>query len=606
MPTVTIPVPDIGEFEDVEVIEILVEVGQTVAREDSLVTLESDKASVEIPSPHAGVVQALSVSLGDLVSEGAGLVVLEVEAAELEAGVSAPALAPQERATAAGLGSADAVASPATSPGSPPVPAAATRAGSGERHAEVAVLGAGPGGYTAAFRAADLGKQVVLVERYPTLGGVCLNVGCIPSKALLHIAGVMDEVAALREQGVDYGAPSIDLGRIRSHKDGVVGTLTGGLAKLAKQRGVEVVRAIGRFETPNTMELERPDGVERLRFDTAIIAAGSRSVELPGFPHDDPRVMDSTSALELQDIPPRLLVVGGGIIGLEMATVYHALGSQVSVVELLDDLMTGVDPDLLRPLRRRLTQRYEAIYTGTKVTDMKAEPDGIRVSFEGEGAPAEDRFDAVLVAVGRTPNGDRIQAERAGVACDERGFIPVDARRRTNVPHIYAIGDITGGPLLAHKATHEGKTAAEAIAGLPAAFDPKAIPSVAYTDPEVAWMGESEAEAKAAGREVDVAKFPWAASGRALGVGRAEGLTKLVFDRETGRLIGAGITGVSAGELIGETVLALELGADAEDIGLTVHPHPTLSESIAMAAEIATGSVTDLYVPKRTGSRPRS
>ncbi len=589
MPTATIPVPDIGEFEDVEVIEILVGVGESVAREDSLVTLESDKASVEIPSPHSGVVREVCVALGDLVSEGAALVVLDVEAAEIEADAPAPALAPQERSQPVAAEAHD----PAPRPTAPP----------GDRHAELVVLGAGPGGYTAAFRAADLGKRVVLVERYPTLGGVCLNVGCIPSKALLHIAGVMDEVEVLRSQGVDYGEPRIDLGRVRSYKDGVVGTLTGGLAKLAKQRGVEVLRATGRFETPNTMELETPDGVERLSFNTAIIAAGSRSVELPHFPHDDPRVMDSTSALELDAIPERLLVVGGGIIGLEMATVYHALGSRVTVVELLDDLMTGVDPDLVRPLRRRLEKRYEAIYVGTKVTDVSAQPDGIRVSLEGGSAPAEDRFDAVLVAVGRKPNGDRIQAERAGVACDEHGFIPVDARRATNVPHIYAIGDITGGPLLAHKATHEGKTAAEAIAGLPAAFDPKAIPSVAYTDPEVAWMGQSEAEAKASGLAVDVAKFPWAASGRALGVGRAEGLTKLIFERGSGRLIGAGIVGVSAGELIGETVLALELGADAEDIGLTIHPHPTLSESIAMAAEIATGSVTDLYVPKRRGSK---
>ncbi len=598
MPNVTVPVPDIGEFEDVEVIEILVEAGQRIDREDSLVTLESDKASVEIPCPYPGVVAAVRVSLGDLVSEGAALVELEVDAAALEAAEAAPALTPLDR---------EAAAPPAMATPDPPVASgtpAPRRSGDG-RHAEVVVLGAGPGGYTAAFRAADLGKQVVLVERYPTLGGVCLNVGCIPSKALLHVAEVIEEAGALRNHGVDFGEPRLDLAKLRSHKDAVVGTLTGGLARLAKQRGVEVVRATGRFETPNTMALETPEGVERLSFDHAIVAAGSRSVELPGIPHDDPRVMDSTAALELDPIPERLLVVGGGIIGLEMATVYQALGSRVTVVELLDDIMNGVDPDLLRPLKRRMKERLEALYLSTKVTGMIADEQGLRVSFEGEGAPGEERYDAALVAVGRRPNGDRIQAENAGIVCDERSFLPVDAQCRTNVPHIYAIGDIVGEPQLAHKATHEGKTAAEALAGLPAAFDPQAIPAVAYTDPEVAWMGLSEADAKAQGLAVEVAKFPWAASGRALGVGRAEGLTKLVFE-PGGRLLGAGIVGPNAGELIAETVLALELGADAEDLSLTIHPHPTLSESIGMAAEIAHGTVTDLYFPKRGGATNRA
>ena len=582
MAVVQVPVPDIGEFEDVEVIEILVEVGQQVAREDSLVTLESDKASVEIPSPYDGVIREILVSLGDLVSEGAPMVAMEVAA---DASAAPGELVVRERVEAP-------VAAPAEAPPAPP--RLDPRSGD---HAEVVVLGGGPGGYTAAFRAADLGKRVTLIEREPTLGGVCLNVGCIPSKALLHIAAVMEEVTELEEQGVRYGAPELDLGRIRSHKDSVVGTLTGGLARLAKQRGVEVLRGTGRFANPNQLEVETPEGVRPLTFDAAIIAVGSRTVELPDFPHDDPRVMDSTDALELIEIPERLLVVGGGIIGLEMATVYQALGSRITVVELLDHLMAGVDRDLVRPLLKRLEKRCENLFTGTKVAAMTAREDGIWVSLEGGGAPAEDRFDRVLVAVGRRPNGDRIRAERAGIRVDERGFIAVDEARRTNVPHIFAIGDVTGPPLLAHKATHEGKAAAEVIAGLPAAFEPGAIPSVAYTDPEIAWMGLTEEEARERGIEIRVAKFPWSASGRALGSGRSEGLTKLIFAADDGTLLGAGITGVHAGELIAESVLALEMGADAEDLGLTVHPHPTLSETVGMAAEIAHGTVTDLYLP---------
>jgi len=578
---VQVPVPDIGEFEDVEVIEILVEVGQRVAREDSLVTLESDKASVEIPSPYDGVVREILVSLGDLVSEGAPMVAMEIAS---DARAESGGLVVREKSEASVAAASEVVAAPRL-------------AADADDHAEVVVLGGGPGGYTAAFRAADLGKRVTLIEREATLGGVCLNVGCIPSKALLHVASVMEEVAELQEQGVRYGAPELDLGRIRSHKDSVVGTLTGGLARLAKQRQVNVLRGTGRFANPNQIEVETPDGMRSLTFDAAIVAVGSRTVELPDFPHDDPRVMDSTDALELDEIPQRLLVVGGGIIGLEMATVYQALGSRITVVELLDHLMTGVDRDLVRPLLKRLEQRFENIFTGTKVAAMTAREDGICVSFEGSNAPAEDRFDRVLVAVGRRPNGDRIRAERAGVQVDERGFIAVDDRRRTNVPHIYAIGDVTGVPLLAHKATHEGKAAAEVIAGLSAAFDPGAIPSVAYTDPEIAWMGLTEDEARERGHEIQVAKFPWAASGRALGAGRSEGLTKLIFAAETGSLLGAGITGVHAGELIAESVLALEMGADAEDLGLTIHPHPTLSETLGMAAEIAHGTVTDLYFP---------
>ena len=460
-------------------------------------------------------------------------------------------------------------------------------------HAEVLVLGAGPGGYTAAFRAADLGKRVVLVERYPTLGGVCLNVGCIPSKALLHVAEVLGQVEGLREHGVGFGEPEIDFAKLRAHKDAVVKRLTGGLAKLAEQRGVEVVTGDGRLTSANRVEVHTPDGLRRLSFDAAILAAGSRTVELPNQP-DDPRVLDSTSALEVDGEARRLLVIGGGIIGLEMAAVYDALGSEVTVVELLPQLMTGADPDLVRPLRRRIEKRYAAVHLETKVSELRAADDGLHVRFEGAKAPAEAVFDRVLVAVGRRPNGDRIGAEAAGVHVDERGFVPVDERQRTNVPHIYAIGDLCGPPLLAHKATHEGKTAAEVIAGEPAAFDARAIPSVAYTDPEVAWVGLGEEEAKERGIACEKAVYPWAANGRALGMARSEGLSKLLFDPESKRLLGAGIVGPHAGELISELALALELGADAQDIALTVHPHPTLSETVAFAAEMAAGTVTDV------------
>jgi dihydrolipoamide dehydrogenase len=475
-----------------------------------------------------------------------------------------------------------------------------------EIHAEVAVLGAGPGGYTAAFRAADLGKSVVLIERYPSLGGVCLNVGCIPSKALLHAAAIINEAREMAHRGVKFGEPEIDLDQLRTSKDKVVAKLTGGLAALAKQRKVQVVQGTGRFEAPNRIGVDTKEGHLCVRFDHAIIACGSTPVRIPGFPHEDPRVMDSTGALELASIPGRMLILGGGIIGLEMATVYQALGTRIDVVELQDQLIPGCDPDLVKGLRKVIGKRYERIMLGTKVTGMSAGPAGIKVSFEGKGAPAEETYDKVLVAVGRRPNGKLIDADKAGVTVDERGFIPVDAHMRTNVPNIFAIGDVVGNPMLAHKATHEAKVAAEVIAGLPALFDPLTIPSVAYTDPEVAWMGLTETQAKADGISYEKGAFPWAASGRALGIGRDEGLTKLLFDPETKRILGAGIVGPNAGELIGEAVLALEMGADYEDIGLTIHPHPTLNETIGLAAEMAHGSITDLMPPRTGGNTGRA
>jgi dihydrolipoamide dehydrogenase len=466
-------------------------------------------------------------------------------------------------------------------------------------HAEVVVLGAGPGGYTAAFRAADLGKQVVLVEKYAALGGVCLNVGCIPSKALLHIARVINEAEEATQHGITFGAPQVDLDNIRAWKDGIIAKLTGGLKQLAKQRKVQVLQGEAKFTSPNSLTVATADGDKTISFDSAIIAAGSSAARIPGFPYDDPRLIDSTGALKLQDIPKRMLIVGGGIVGLEMATVYDALGSRVSVVELLDGLIPGADRDIIRPLHKRIEKRYEAIYLKTKVTRLEALPEGLRASFEGEGAPAPQVYDRVLLSVGRRPNGKAIDAQAAGVRVDERGYIATDRQMRTNVPHIFAIGDIVGEPMLAHKATHEAKVAAEVIAGHKAAFDARTIPSVAYTDPEVAWMGLSETVAKAQGIDYTKAVFPWSVSARALGMARDEGLTKLLFDKSTHRLLGAGIVGPNAGELISETVLALEMGAEAQDIGLTIHPHPTLSETVYFAAEIADGSITDLYMPKR-------
>ncbi len=582
-------VPDIGEFENVEVIEVLVSPGDRVEPEQSLITLESDKATMEIPSPAAGVVGELAVRLGSNVSEGDLILTLEAAERADRATASEPSRPAQEAASAAEAGS----------PEPAPPPAAPVELPAADLQAEVLVLGSGPGGYTAAFRAADLGMHVVLVERYPALGGVCLNVGCIPSKALLHLAQVLVEARELDAHGIRFGEPEIDLEKLRAFKDSVVGKLTGGLASLAKRRKVRVVEGAGRFEGPHLLRVRTPGGEQTVAFQHAVIAVGSQATELPGVPQDDPRVMDSTSALELAELPERLLVVGGGIIGLEMAGVFHALGSRVTVVELLDELMAGADRDLVKPLQKLIEKRYENVFLGTRVTGVEARDDGLHVSFEGEGVPAKDVFDRILISVGRRPNGDRVGADAAGVAVDEQGFIPVDAQLRTNVPHVFAIGDVVGPPMLAHKATHEGRIAAEVIAGHPVRFEAKTIPSVAYTDPEVAWMGLTETEAKQQGTPIRKASFPWQASGRALGIGRAEGVTKLIVDPESNAILGGGITGPGAGDLISELVLALELGADAEDVALTIHPHPTLSETVAFSAEMAEGTITDLYLPKR-------
>jgi dihydrolipoamide dehydrogenase len=588
MSVIEVKVPDIGDFKDVPVIEVLVKPGERVAKEASLITLESDKATMEVPAPEAGVVKDLKLKLGDKVSEGSLILLLEAD------GAAAPALAPRAEAPAkAPPAPAPAAATPA--PAAPP-PAAVEK---GDYHAEVMVLGSGPGGYTAAFRAADLGKKVVLVERYATLGGVCLNVGCIPSKALLHAAKVISEAEEMSHLGLQFNRPQVELDKLRGWKESVVARLTKGLAGLAKQRKVQVVQGVAKFTGAHMLEVATAEGTKRVSFDYAIIAAGSQSARIPGFPYDDERLMDSTGALELRDIPKRLLVIGGGIIGLEMATVYDAIGAKISVVEMLDGLMPGADRDIVKPLQRRIEKRYEAILLKTKVVKLESLPEGLRATFEGEAAPPPQVYDRVLLSVGRRPNGKAIDAEAAGVQVDERGYISVNNQMRTNVAHIYAIGDIVGEPMLAHKATHEGKLAAEVIAGHKAAFDARTIPSVAYTDPEVAWMGLTETAAKAQGIEFEKAVFPWAASGRALATARDEGMTKLLFDKSTHRLLGAGIVGPNAGELISETVLALEMGADAQDIGLTIHPHPTLSETIFFSAEIADGSITDLYMPKR-------
>ena len=589
---IEIKVPDIGDFKDVEIIEVLVSGGDSVDVEQPLITLETDKATMDVPSTHAGKVMEMHVSVGDRVSEGS--VIATLQAAEAKAAEAREKKDEEEIARRNGGGAESA---PARAAG--PTAAAGKVAESGDIHAQVVVLGAGPGGYTAAFRAADLGLKAVLVERYPTLGGVCLNVGCIPSKALLHTAEVVMAVQAMADHGVSYGDPKFDINKLVGWKEKVVGQLTKGLAGLAKQRKVEVVQGVGRFESPNLMSVEGKDGRKTISFDSAIIAAGSQATEIPPFPNDDPRMMDSTDALALEEIPKRLLVIGGGIIGLEMATVYHALGSKVTVVELLDGLIPGCDRDLVRPLQKRIEKQYEAIYTSTKVTAIDAKKTALVAKFEGGKAPASAEFDRILVAVGRRPNGNKIGADKAGVKVDDSGFIPTDRQQRTNVPHIFAIGDIVGQPMLAHKATHEGKVAAEVAAGEKSSFDALTIPSVAYTDPEVAWTGLSEDEAKKRGIEYDKAAFPWAASGRSLGMGRNEGLTKVIFEKESGRIIGAGIVGPHAGDLIAEATLAIELGADAQDIGLTIHPHPTLSETFNFAAEMVEGTITDLYLPKR-------
>ena len=588
-----VKVPDIGDFKDVEIIEVAVEPGERIEVEAPLITLESDKASMDVPSPLSGTVKELKVKVGDRVSEGSLILTLETAEGEALAEGEAPAAKPEAEKAPQPERAAQPQRPQATEPA--PKPAA----GNGEVHAEVLVLGSGPGGYSAAFRAADLGKKTVLVERYGTLGGVCLNVGCIPSKALLHAAKVIEEAKEMGANGVVFGEPKIELEKLAAWKNKVVGKLTGGLAGLAKQRKVQVVQGVGSFSGAHELSVANGGGTTTISFDQAIIAAGSEPVEIPGFPHDDPRVMDSTGALELKDVPKRLLVVGGGIIGLEMATVYYELGAKVTVVELLDGLMPGTDRDLVRPLQKRIEKQYEKIMLKTKVTSMAARDDGIHVAFEGAGGNSEDVFDRVLVAVGRKPNGKLIGAEHAGVEVDERGFIPTDKQMRTNVRHIFAIGDIVGHPMLAHKAVHEGKVAAEVAAGKNSAFDARVIPSVAYTDPEVAWVGVTEDEAKRQKLDYGKGVFPWAASGRSLALGRDEGLTKLLFDNATDRVIGGGIVGPNAGDLIAEVALAIETGCDAQDIGLTIHPHPTLAETLGMAAEAFEGTITDLYIPRR-------
>ena len=601
-----IKVPDLGSFQDVPVIDVLVQPGDVVEVDTPLLTLETDKATMDVPSPIAGTVEAITVVRGAKVSTGSVIarIVASASTPTSASAAAAPTPAPVPAGTAVptvpavvAAAAATAAVAPAAVAATAPVVELGPVAGT-DRHDKVLVLGAGPGGYTAAFRAADLGLEVTLVERWPVLGGVCLNVGCIPSKALLHAARVVDEAQAMAGHGISFGPPQIDLDRLRSWKSSVVGKLTGGLSGLARQRKVTVIRGEGRFVAPRVLEVTGEDGTQRIGFDHCIIAAGSEPVRLPFVP-DDPRVMDSTGALELQDIPQRLLVIGGGIIGLEMGCVYDALGSKVSVVELMDQLMPGADPDLVKPLEKRLRKRYEQILLGVKVQAVEALPEGLRVTFSCTGAPTPQIYDRVLVAVGRRPNGYGIGVEAAGLAVDPRGFLSVDRQMRTAQPHIFAIGDIVGQPMLANKATNEGKVAAEVIAGEKRAFDARVIPSVAYTDPEVAWVGLTESEAKAKGIEYQKGSFPWAASGRSLAQGRDEGFTKLLFDPQTHRVLGGGIVGSSAGELIGEVALAIEMGADAADIGLTIHPHPTLSESVAMSAEAFEGTLTDLYLPKR-------
>ena len=589
-----VKVPDIGDFKDVPVISILVAVGDEVAQEAPLIELESDKATMEVPSPAAGRVTAIAVKEGDKVSEGS--LILTLEAAGADKGAGTGEVEPRNRDSGYGGrgGPTDAPAAPQ------PAPAAVPASARGDIHAEVVVLGSGPGGYTAAFRAADLGKKVVLIERNPSLGGVCLNVGCIPSKALLHAAKVITEAEEMAGHGIAFDTPVVDLDKLRGWKDSVVKQLTGGLSGLAKGRKVQVVTGTGRFTGPNMIEVERDGAKTSVSFDQCIIAAGSEPVTLPFIPHDDPRVIDSTGALELDGIPERMLVLGGGIIGLEMACVYDALGTRITVVELMDQIIPGADKDIVKPLHKRIEGRYEKILLKTRVTDVKAGDDGLTVTFEDEkGATTTDTFDLLLVAVGRRPNGKLIGAEAAGVAVDERGFIAVDSQQRTNVPHIFAIGDVVGQPMLAHKAVHEGKVAAEVAAGQNRHFDARVIPSVAYTDPEVAWVGVTETSAKAEGRKIGKGVFPWAASGRSLSLGRSEGITKVVFDEADDRVIGAAIVGPNAGDLIAEVALAIEMGADAVDLGHTIHPHPTLSETVNFAAEMFEGTITDLIPPKK-------
>ncbi|MBZ0104218.1 MAG: dihydrolipoyl dehydrogenase [Sulfuricella denitrificans] len=573
---IEITVPDIGDFNNVPVIEVLVKPGDRVEKDTSLLTLESDKSTMEIPSSHAGIVNSIKLKVGDKVAQGSEILTLEVEEA------AAVATVPETPVLEVMAGQA----------------AMASESKGQQIHADVVVLGAGPGGYTAAFRAADLGRKVILIERHASLGGVCLNVGCIPSKALLHVAKVIAEAEDMGSHGVKFASPEVDIDQVRGWKESVVNRLTGGLAQLAKQRNVQVIHGNGQFIAPHHIRVKTSNGEMDISFDNAVIAAGSRVVNIPVFP-EDPRIMDSTGALALADVPKRMLVIGGGIIGLEMATVYHALGSKITVVELGEQLIPGCDKDIVKPLHKKIEKQYESILLKNRVAALEARKEGILATFEGENAPAPALFDRVLVAVGRRPNGTLIGAEQAGVTVNEQGFIPVDKQQRTNVPHIFAIGDIVGQPMLAHKAVHEAKVAAEVISGHKAAFDARTIPSVAYTDPEVAWMGLTETEAKALGIEYEKASFPWAASGRALSINAEYGATKLLLDKETKRIIGAAIVGPNAGELIAEAVLALEMGADAQDLGLTIHPHPTLSETLCFAAEMAEGTITDLYIKRK-------
>jgi dihydrolipoamide dehydrogenase len=579
---VEVKVPDIGDFKNVPIIEVLVKPGDTVKPEDSLITLESEKASMDVPAPQGGVVREIKVKVGDKVSQGSLILLLDAAGVTAAAAKPAPAAAPASAARA-------------------PAPAVAKHSGGADVECEMLVLGAGPGGYSAAFRAADLGMKTVLVERYPTLGGVCLNVGCIPSKALLHTAAVMDEVKVMAAHGISYPAPKIDLGKLRAHKEQVVGKLTGGLAGMAKMRKVTVLQGVGKFLDPHHLEVTAKNGGGRkvVRFARAIIAAGSQAIKLPFIP-DDPRIVDSTGALELREIPKTMLVIGGGIIGLEMATVYSTLGTRIDVVEMLDGLMTGADRDLVKVWEKKNAGRFDTVMLKTKTVAVEAKKDGLHARFEGAQAPREaKRYDMILTSVGRSPNGKTIGAANAGVAVNERGYIPVDKQMRTNVPHIFAIGDIASQPMLAHKAVHEGHVAAETAAGKNSVFEARQIPSVAYTDPEVAWAGLTEDECKAHGIKYGKAVFPWAASGRAIANGRDEGFTKLLFDEKNHRVIGGGIVGTHAGDLISEICLAVEMGCDPVDIGKTIHPHPTLSESIGMAAEVFEGVCTDLPPAKK-------
>jgi dihydrolipoamide dehydrogenase len=593
MSLVEIKVPDIGDFDAVPIIELFVKVGDSIKVDDAICTLESDKATMDVPSSAAGVVKEVLVAVGDKVGEGA--VLLKIEAASTVGAAQAASPAAGSTSTAADQKLAAGAAPTAA-------PTAAAHSGTADAEYDLVVLGAGPGGYSAAFRAADLGLRTAIIERYATLGGVCLNVGCIPSKALLHVAAVIEEAEHVDKAGIVFAKPSVDVDALRKHKDGVIGKLTGGLSGMAKARKVDVIRGYGHFLDPNHLEVEETTGTSQdktgakkvVKFRHCIIAAGSAAVHLPFIPQD-PRIVDSTGALELRQVPARMLVIGGGIIGLEMATVYSTLGARVDVVEMLDGLMQGPDRDAVKVWEKQNAHRFDNIMLKTKTVGVEAKEDGLYVKFEGEGAPAEPvKYDMILQSAGRAPNGKKIGAEKAGVIVGERGFIPVDAQMRTNVPHIFAIGDIVGQPMLAHKAVHEGHVAAEVAAGHKAAFDATVIPGVAYTHPEVAWVGYTEAQAKAEGKKVDTAKFPWAASGRAIANGADYGFTKLIFDAETHRVIGGTIVGPSAGDMIGEVCLAIEMGADAVDIGKTIHPHPTLGETVGMAAEVAHGSCTDL------------